>query len=100
MYADDTNSFIGDIREIEVTLEWFQLYGRASGAKLNASKCKGLTWLGAWRDRADQPFGFAWSDNLQINGAYFGTNSVYQNSAMVNGTALHFHLSQKAQEAK
>ena len=55
MYADDTNSFIGDIREIEVTLEWCQLYGRASVAKLNASKCKGL-WLGAWRDRADQPF--------------------------------------------
>ena len=82
MYADDTNSFIVDIREIEVTLEWFQLYGRASGAKLNASKCKGL-WLGAWRDRADQPFGFAWSDTLKINGVYFGTNSVYQNSAML-----------------
>ena len=37
MYADDTSSFIGDIKEIEVTLEWFQLYGQASAAKLNAS---------------------------------------------------------------
>jgi len=34
-----------------------------------------------WRDRADQPFGFAWYDTLKINRVYFGTNSVYQNSA-------------------
>jgi len=33
MYADDTNSFIGDVREIESTLEWFQLYAHAFGAK-------------------------------------------------------------------
>ena len=35
------------------------------------------------RDRADQPFGFAWSDTLKINGVYFDTNSVYQTSAML-----------------
>ena len=82
MYADDTNSFIGDTREIAVTLEWFDRYSRASGAKLNTNKCKGL-WLGAWRDRADQPFGFSWSNTLKINGVYFGVNGVYQNSSML-----------------
>ena len=46
------------------------------------NKCKGL-WLGAWRDRADQPFGFSWSNTLKINGIYFGVNGVYQNSSML-----------------
>ena len=45
------------------------------------TKCKGL-WLGAWSDRADQPFGFSWSKTLKINGVYFGFNGVYQNSSI------------------
>ena len=82
IYADDTNSFIGNIGEIDATLEWFQIYSRASGAKLNDEKCKGL-WLGAWRHRTDQPFGFVWSDTLKINGVYFGENSTFQNCSML-----------------
>ena len=82
LYADDTNSFIGNVCEIDATLEWFQVYSRASGAKLNENKCKGL-WLGAWRNRTDQPCGFAWSDTLKINGVYFGVNSVFQNCSML-----------------
>ena len=82
MYDDNTNSFIVDVREIESTLEWFQLYARASGAKLNANKCNGQ-WIGAWRNRADQPFGFSWSNALKINGVYFGVNSVFHNSSML-----------------
>jgi len=82
MYADDTNSFVGDIREIEATLELFNKYSSASGARLNANKCKGL-WLGAWRNRTDQPFGFTWSDTIKINGVYFGENSVYMNSSIL-----------------
>ena len=80
MYADDTNS-IGDLREIEATLEWFQIYSNASGARLN-TKSKGL-WLGAWRNRADQPFGFTWSDTLKINGVYFSVTNIFHNCAML-----------------
>ena len=82
LYADDTNSFISSEREIEATLHWFKIYGLASGAKLNNTKCKGL-WLGAWRNRTDHPFGFVWSDTLKINGVYFGVNSSFQNASML-----------------
>ena len=44
LYADDTNSFIGNVCEIVATLEWFQVYSRASGAKLNENNVKVFGW--------------------------------------------------------
>ncbi|PIK38043.1 hypothetical protein BSL78_25111 [Apostichopus japonicus] len=47
------------------------LFERATGAKLNPEKTKGLR-LGSWRYR-DLPFGASWSDqNIKINGIWFG----------------------------
>ena len=43
------------------------LYGRGTGAKLNLSKSEAM-WLGAWKDRDDQPLG--------LLGVVFGTINV------------------------
>ena len=80
MYADDTNTVIATEEAIEATLEWFELYGRGSGANLD--KCNGL-WLGAWRGRTDAPYGFTRANCLKINGVYFGDNSIFQNSTFL-----------------
>lgn len=82
LYADDTNSLVSNDGAIDATLDWFDLYSRASGAKLNSDKCKGLR-LGSWRSRTDSPFGFVWENCSKINGVYFGLNSTYKNSTML-----------------
>lgn len=78
-YADDTNTVVTSERSIATTLRWFSIYGKASGAKINESKCKGL-WLGPWRNRNDSPFGFKWSTCIKIYGVFFGENSIQQNA--------------------
>ena len=82
LYADDTNSIVSDDATIGATLQWFDVYSLASGAKLNSDKCKGLR-LGAWRSRTDKPFGFVWENCSKINGVYFGENSTYKNGTML-----------------
>ena len=60
-YSDDNNCFVtndcGFLKELDI----FERYGRASGAKLNRTKSKGL-WLGRWRQRSDSPGRLMWSD--------------------------------------
>jgi len=82
VYADDTHSIVTDLRSINSTLEWFTLYGQASGAKLNIEKCQGL-WLGPWKSQGDKPFDFTWSVTAKIFGVYFGENAVFTNSALL-----------------
>ena len=61
-----TNSY-GIVKVIDV----FNEYGRASGARLNHSKSKGL-WLGRWRLRSDSPCGPSWlRSSLKIVGLSF-----------------------------
>jgi len=43
MYADDTNSFIGDVREIEST-RWYVGMVSAIRPRIWGEKCKGL-WI-------------------------------------------------------
>ena len=74
--------FVGDTQSIEVTLSWFDLYSRSSGAVLNIDKCQGL-WLGSWKSRTDSPFGFTWSASNKILGVHFSENSEFFNSAAI-----------------
>ncbi|PIK52382.1 hypothetical protein BSL78_10694 [Apostichopus japonicus] len=61
-------SSLGSFRALSQDLSIFE---RATGAKLNPEKTKGLR-LGSWRYR-DLPFGASWSDqNIKINGIWFG----------------------------
>ena len=50
-------------------------YGRASGARLNTTKSKGL-WLGRWRSCTDSPCGLTCvNTSLKIVGIYFGSEN-------------------------
>ena len=73
LYADDSNGICTDDKSIGKLLYWCELYGRASGAKLNKSKTKGL-FLGKWKSRSDHPFGISWAEKIKIIGIMFGNN--------------------------
>ena len=73
-YADDTTLLLSDERSITETFTIFNNYERASGARLNRSKCKGL-WSGSFKHRTDNIHGFDWFNDYipdKILGFYFG----------------------------
>ena len=51
-YADDNTCIVTNCYGLVKVLEVFNEYGRASGARLNVSKTKGL-WLGRWKSRTE-----------------------------------------------
>ncbi len=57
LYADDSTATLIDLESVDIVLKTSQLYGRASGAKLNVSKTKAV-FLGKWKSRSDHPLGF------------------------------------------
>ena len=67
-YADDTSIAATTDASMQATFDIYVQYERASGAKLNRGKSKGL-WLGAWKDRQDIPFGIKWVKELSLLGA-------------------------------
>ena len=73
-YADDTTLLLSDDESINEAFNTFDLYERASGAKINEGKCKGL-WCGAFKERTDQLHGFEWYNDFipeKILGLFFG----------------------------
>ena len=73
-YADDTSFLLTDVSSIRHAFDTLALYERASGARVNNSKCKGL-WAGAFKHRTDQFLGFDWFNDYipeKILGLYFG----------------------------
>ena len=73
-FADDTTLLLTDEQSITETFHTFDLYERASGAKINKSKCKGL-WCGSFAQRTDQLYGFEWFNDFipdKILGQFFG----------------------------
>ena len=73
-YADDTTLLLSDDVSINEAFTTFDLYERASGARINKGKCKGL-WCGAFRGRSDQLHGFQWFNDYipeKILGLFFG----------------------------
>ena len=62
-YADDTSIFVMSDRSLLALFSLFERYERASGAKLNVNKSRGLL-LGSWKDRQDMPVALNWSSEL------------------------------------
>lgn len=56
-YADDTTLLLKDTSSIMHTFTILNLYERASGAKINREKCKGL-WSGSLKHRTDNLMNF------------------------------------------
>ena len=61
-YADDTSFLLRDTASIGHTFDTLNLYERASGAKINREKCKGL-WSGPFKHRTDSIYDFDWYNN-------------------------------------
>ena len=74
-YADDTTAFVKNEKSLFALFEAISQFERGSGAKLNRSKTEAL-WLGAWKDRPDQPLGLSWVRKIKILGVFFGTLNV------------------------
>ena len=69
-YADDTTIAATSDESIEETFAVYSQFERASGARLNRGKSKGM-WLGSWKQRSDAPFGLQWVKQLPLLGATF-----------------------------
>ena len=64
-FADDSTGIMTDDYSINKFLYWINLFGKASGSKLNKNKTKGI-WLGAWKDRKDNyKFGIDFVNSLK-----------------------------------
>ena len=59
-YADDTTGLVRSEYSLVHLFSLFSRYERASGAKLNTSKCHGLL-LGPWREKSSLPMDITWS---------------------------------------
>ena len=69
-YADDTTIAPTTDESIEETFAVYSKFEKASGARLNRGKSKGM-WLGSWKRRTDTPFGIQWVQQLPLIGATF-----------------------------
>ena len=69
-YADDTTVAVTNDESIEETFNVYNKFERASGARLNRGKSKGM-WAGSWKDRQDTPYGLQWVKQLPLLGATF-----------------------------
>lgn len=66
-----------DFVSLRNLFEVISIYKAGSGAKLNKSKTEAM-WLGAWRNRSDEPLGLTWVRKMKILGVVFGTIPVEQ----------------------
>ena len=58
-----------DYRSLVNLFEQISVYEKGSGAKLNRSKTEAM-WLGAWRNRTDEPLGLTWVRKMKILGVF------------------------------
>lgn len=70
-YADDTTLFLTTEKELERATELTEIYGRASGSKVNIEKSSIMLW-GKWDRQKMQTYGFnICHDGLKILGVVF-----------------------------
>ena len=67
-YADDTTVAVSSDSSMDAVFDVYGHYERASGAKLNRGKSKGI-WLGSRQRRTDTPCGLSWVPELPLQGA-------------------------------
>ena len=63
-YADDTSVIVTTDLALNALFHLFTRYEKASGAKLNVTKCHGLL-IGRWQSRSNLPIALDWS-NVEI----------------------------------
>ena len=79
-YADDTSLILTSDDSIKAVFETYALFEKASGAKLNQAKSKGL-WLGGWSGRSDPPVVLDWSSSkLKVLGVFLGPGNLEEDN--------------------
>ena len=74
-YADDATITITQNRCFKEVIKDIATYEKATGAKINYDKTKGL-WVGKWKGRTDTPLDIKWtSGNTQQLGVYLGNDN-------------------------
>ena len=58
-YADDTTVFVRDQDSVVSLLKVLNEFKELSGLEINTTKTEAM-WLGKWKDRTDERFGFKW----------------------------------------
>ena len=58
-YADDTTVFFRDLDSVTSLLKLLNEFNECSGLEINNTKTEAM-WLGEWKDKTDEPFGFKW----------------------------------------
>ena len=75
-YADDTNIVVCNKYSIRKVFHLVDLFGLASGSKLNKEKTWGI-WLGGWKNCRDKPFDINWTNSSRkLCGVFLGNNDV------------------------
>ena len=73
-YADDTTVYVRDLDSVTSLLRVLNDFKEHSGLEINTSKTEAM-WLGEWKDRTDQPFGFKWpKEPINALGVFFSYN--------------------------
>ena len=79
-YADDTSLILSSDDAIKAVFESYALFEKASGARLNQSKSKGL-WLGGWTGRSDPPVDLEWiSTKIKVLGVFIGPGNLEEDN--------------------
>jgi hypothetical protein len=74
VFADDSTGILTNDKSIKKFVYLINLFGKASGSKLNKNKTKGL-WLEAWKDRKDHyKFGIDFVECIKMIGFKIGNN--------------------------
>ena len=79
LYADDTTVILKGYFSLVNLFTVISVCEAGSGAKLNKSKTEAM-WLGAWKNRSDEPLGLTWVWKSKILGVTFGTVPVDQDN--------------------
>ena len=70
-YADDTAVFVRDLDSVVSLLKVLNEFKELSGLEINTTKTEAM-WLGKWKDRKDEPFGFKWpKEPVNALGVFF-----------------------------
>ena len=83
-YADDVSVFVSSERGFGAVGDTYDLFARASVARLNTRKTQGM-WAGSWIGRSDRPLNFSWNDDgLSFLGVHLGNTKTYNDQNWKN----------------
>ena len=89
-YADDTTVIVKNEFSVKSVLEITDKFKRASGAKLNKYKCKGM-WFGSLSPKYNHVYGINFTHNtLKMLGIYFSRNPEVLDSINWNPITVRF----------